>query len=164
MSRTAHLMRTVVAATMIAAVAITAGAPAVAEMGDAELTDELVALERTKLDPWYGRASTAVYIFGLADDSTYFDPWAPTKLRGAEVKEYLAGFEGNIPRLAYEITDPYADVRGDIVIFTYDIEMSDPETGEAAGRWMVTEVLNPTDDGWEVIHTHFGLPAPPPEF
>jgi hypothetical protein len=54
-------------------------------------------------------------------------------------------------------------VRGHIVIFTDNIGNSDLEAGKAAGSWMVTKVLNPTVDGWEVIHTHYGLPAPAAE-
>ena len=158
MHRMARSARLLLAVTMTAALAVTAGASAaIAEM-DAELTEELVAIEKTKLDPWYGESSTEVYVSHVADDSTYFDPWAPTKLRGAEVIEYLEAFEGQIPNLAYEIIDPTADVRGDIVIFTYNVENSDPATGEPAGGWMVTKVLSPTDEGWEVIHTHYGMP------
>jgi len=163
MSQFTRPMRALVTAIIMMALAVTAAAPAAAATGDAVLVDELVAIERNKLDPWYGEASTAVYVSHIAEDSTYFDPWTPKKLRGAEVKEYIATFEGQIPHFAYEIVDPSADVRGDIVIFTYNIENSDPETGEPTGGFMVTKILNPTDDGWEVIHTHYGMPAPPPD-
>jgi len=149
-------------ATIAAALAVTGVVPAMAVMDD-ELAQELAAIEQTKLDPWYGESSTEVYVSHIAEDSTYFDPWAPGKLRGAEVTEYLTSFEGAIPHLAYEIVDPSADVRGEIVIFTFLIENSDPETGEPAGSWMVTNILSPTDDGWEVIHTQYGLPDAPPE-
>ena len=43
------------------------------------------------------------------------------------------------------------------------IENSDPETGEPAGSWYVTNTLSPTEDGSEVIHTHYALPSDPPE-
>ena len=69
--------------------------------------------------------------------------------------------EGEIPHLAYEIVDASADDRGGIVIFTYRIETADLDTGESAGDWMVTKVLSRADGGWEVIHTHYGLPVPP---
>lgn len=156
------MMRSVVAVMIAAAMAVSGGMSAMAAM-DEELVEELVAIEKSKLDPWYGESSTEVYVSHVADDSTYFDPWAPGKLRGAEVIEYLSAFEGQIPHLDYEILDPAADVRGEIVIFTYQVANSDPETGEPAGAWYVTKILSPTDDGWEVIHTHYALPAPPPE-
>ena len=72
-------------------------------------------------------------------------------------------YAGNIPPLDYELTDTSAVVRGEVVVFTFHIDMSDPASGEPVGHWMVTKVLERTDDGWEVIHGHFGLPAPPPE-
>jgi|GEM_PF-3032416 len=163
MNRLTRPARLLLAATMTAALAVTAGATAVIAEMDEELVDELVAIEQTKLNPWYGESSTEVYVSHVAEDSTYFDPWAPGKLRGAEVIEYLKSFEGLIPHLDYKIVDPSADVRGEIVIFTYLIENSDPETGEPAGGWMVTKILSPTDEGWEVIHTHYALPEVPPE-
>lgn len=163
MPGTIRSSRRLTGAIMAAVLAVSAGtAAAVAEM-DEELTAELVAIEQTKLDPWYGEASTEVYVSHVAEDSTYFDPWAGGKLQGAEVIEYLSAFEGNIPNLAYEIVDPSADVHGDVAIFTYVIENSDPETGEPAGSWYVTKILSPGAEGWEVIHTHYALPAPPPE-
>ena len=120
--------------------AVAAGVPAAAATEDAVLVDDLVALEKSN-GSWYGEASTAVYLEGLAEDSTYFDPWVPKKLKGSEVREYLAAFEGNIPHFDYEIVDATADLRGDIVIFTYDIHPTDPATGEPVPRWMVTKVL-----------------------
>ena len=141
--------------------AVPAGVPAAAATGDAVLVDELVALEKSKLDTWYGEASTADYVADVAADATYFDPWAPRKMVGAEVVEYLRGFEGKVPHHAYQITDPAVDLRGDVAIFTFHINLTDPETGEVQPRWNVTKVLVHAGDGWEEVHIHFGLPAPP---
>jgi len=155
------VMRSLGVATIATVLAVAGSVPTMAAI-DAELTDELVAIEKTKLVPWYGRSSTEAYVSYVAEDSTYFDPWVPARLQGAEVIEYLKAFEGQIPNLAFEIVDPLADVRGDVAIFTYMVANSDPETGEPAGGWMVTRILSPTDDGWEVIHTQYGMPVPPP--
>lgn len=54
-------------------------------------------------------------------------------------------------------------MRGDVAIFTYNVENFDKESGEPTGLWMVTKVMNRTDDGWEVVHIHYGAPLPPPE-
>ena len=125
------------------------------------LVDELVALEKRKYDPWYGEASPTAYLESLADDSTYFDPWIAKKLRGAEITEYITRLAEDVPRIEYEIVDASADRRGDIVILTYSItHPPDAETGEVIPPWMVTKVLHEVDDGWEVIHTHYGLPVP----
>ena len=157
-----RLLRLAVAAVLTAVLAIGLTAPVAAEMDEA-LAEELVALEQSKLEPWYGEASTAAYIDDIAADATYFDPWAPSKQYGPAVVEYLQGFEGVIPPLGFEITDPSVDVRGDVAIFTYNVENFDKATGEPAGLWMVTKVMSPTDDGWEVIHIHYGAPLPPPD-
>ena len=74
MIRSTRPARQLLATTMMAALVATAGASAaIAELDD-ELVDELLAIEQTKLDPWYGESSTEVYILHIADDSTYFDP------------------------------------------------------------------------------------------
>ena len=162
MTGTVRWLRPLGATALTAALAIGVTAPAAAEM-DAALAEELVALEQSKLEPWYGEASTAAYVEDIADGATYFDPWVPAKQYGPAVIEYLQGFEGNIPPLGFEITDPSVDVRGDVAIFTYNVENFDKESGEPTGLWMVTKVMNRTDDGWEVIHIHYGAPLPPPE-
>ncbi len=158
----ARLLRVLAAVALTAALAISVTAPAAAEADEAVL-EELVALEQSKLEPWYGEASTTAYVEGIADDATYYDPWAPSKLYGPAVVEYLRGFEGNVPPLGFEISDPSVDVRGDVAVFTFDTLNFDLESGEPMGRWMVTKVMNRTDDGWETIHIQYGLPAPPPE-
>jgi ketosteroid isomerase-like protein len=162
MTGTVRSLRVVGAAVLTAALAAGMTAPVAAEM-DAALAEELVAIEQSKLEPWYGEASTAAYVADISEDATYFDPWAPSKQYGPAVVEYLQGFEGNIPPLGFEITDPSVDVRGDVAIFTYNVENFDQASGEPTGLWMVTKVMNRTDDGWEVIHIHYGAPLPPPE-
>ena len=149
-----------IAMTMVLAVGV--AAPVVAEM-DEVLAEELVGVEQAKLESWYGQASTDAYIDDVAEDATYFDPWVPAKQYGPAVVEYLKGFEGMIPPLGFEITDASADVRGDVAIFTYNVENYDQETGDPAGLWMVTKVMNRSGDDWEVIHIHYGAPLPPPE-
>ena len=71
---------------------------------------------------------TKVTIDDIAEDATYFDPWAPSKQYGPAVVEYLQGFEGMVPPLGFEIVDPSVDVRGDVAIFTFNVENSDTRT------------------------------------
>jgi hypothetical protein len=50
-----------------------------------------------------------------------------------------------------------------VVIFTFFIEgtnVDDPDL--PYGPWGVTKVMSRTADGWEMIHTHFSSPMPPP--
>jgi len=167
MRGTIRLLRFVMTAVLTAALVIGVTAPVVAEADEAIL-EEMVALEQSKLDLWYGESDPSAYVAEVADDATALDPWVPlTRQVGEELREAYRGFEGLIPHIDYEIVDPAVDVRGDIVIFTFFIEgtiVDDPDA--PYGPWNVTKVFNRTADGWEMIHTHFSVPTPlpaPPE-
>jgi ketosteroid isomerase-like protein len=162
MTGTVRLLRLVMAAVLVAALSIGATAAVVAQEDDAIL-EEMIALEQSKLDPYFQNDISA-YVAEITDETTYFDPNAGRKLTGEGVREFFRTvYEGNIPPFDYELTDTSVVVRDDVVVFTFQLDMSDPASGEPTGYWMVTKVLERTDDGWEVIHGHFGLPAPPPE-
>ena len=162
MTETVRLSRLGMAAVLVAALSIGATTAVVAESDEAIL-EEMIALEQSKLDPWF-QNDVSAYVAEFTDETTYFDPNAGRKLTGEGAREFLQTvYAGNIPPLDYELTDTSAVVRDDVVVFTFHIDMSDPASGDMVGYWMVTKVLERTDDGWETIHTHFGLPAPPPE-
>jgi hypothetical protein len=151
------------AATMMAALAVAAGVPAAAATEDAVL-DELVAYEKSLNDPWFKNDINA-WVASINDETTYFDPTAGRKLVGEEVREFFRTvYGGNFPPgLDYELTDTSAVVRGDVAVFTCHMDMFVSASGEPAGRWMVTKVFERTDDGWQTIHAHLSMPAPPPE-
>jgi ketosteroid isomerase-like protein len=163
MTGTVRLLRLVMPAVLMAALSIGVTAPVAAQDDDAIL-EEMIALEQSKLDPWF-QNDVAAYMAEITDETTYFDPNAGRKLTGEGVREFFRNvYAGTFPPgLEYELTDTSVVVRGDVVVFTFHIDMSVSASGDPAGYWMVTKVLERTDDGWEVIHTHFGLPAPPPE-
>jgi ketosteroid isomerase-like protein len=162
MTGTVRLLRLVMAAVLVAALSIGATAAVVAETDEAIL-EEMIALEQSKLDPYFQNDISA-YVAEITDETTYFDPNMGRKLTGEGVREFFRNvYAGNVPPFDYELTDTSVVVRGDVVVFTFQLDMSDPASGEPTGYWMVTKVLERTDDGWEVIHGHFGLPAPPPE-
>lgn len=162
MTRTVRLLRLVMAAVLVTALSIGVTAAVVAE-DDEAILEEMIALEQSKLDPWF-QNDVSAYVAEITDETTYFDPNAGRKLTGEGATGFIQNvYAGNIPPLDYELTDTSAVVRDDVVVFTFHIDMSDPASGEMAGYWMVTKVLERTDDGWETIHIHFGLPAPPPE-
>jgi len=160
MRGTIRLLRLLVTAVLTVALAIGVTA-AVTAQDDEAILEEMVALEKSKLDPWY-QNDIAAYVAEVSDETTYFDG-AGSRLKGEAVREWLRGFEGLIPPLDYEIGDPSAVVRGDVVVWTFTIDMADPASGAPAGQWEVTKVLERTDDGWDVIHGHMSMPAPPPE-
>ena len=158
-----RLLRFVMTAVLTAALAIGVTAPVAAEADEAIL-EEMVALETNKLDLWYGESDPEAYIAEVADDATSLDPWVPlTRQVGEELREAYRGFEGIIPHIDYEIVDPAVDVRGDIVIFTFFTEGTDLDNPDVPyGPWNATKVFNRTADGWEMIHTHWSVPLPPP--
>ena len=160
MTATVRMLRLLAAALLMAALSVSVAAPVVAQDDDAIL-DEMIALEQSKLDSWF-QNDVSAYVAEIGDDTTYFDPNMGEKLTGEEVREFFSTiYAGNIPPIDYVLTDPSVAVRGDIVVFTFHIDMSDPTSGDPLGRWMVSKILERTDDGWGVIHGHFGLPAPP---
>ncbi len=161
MTGTIRLLRVLVTTVLTASLA--AGGAVAAGTDEAAVLEEMVALEQSKLDPWYGKSETEVYLSEVGDETTYFNDATGALLEGEAVRDWLAGFEGLIPPFDYEITNPSVAVRGDVVIFAFNIDMADPETGEPMGQWMVTKVLERTDDGWVAIHGHFGMPTPLPE-
>jgi ketosteroid isomerase-like protein len=164
MRGTIRLLRFVMTTVLTVALAIGVTAPVAAEADEAIL-EEMIALEQSKLDLWYGESDPSAYVAEVADDATAFDAFVRMKRDfGEGIREAYRGFEGLIPHVDYEIVDPAVDVRGDIVIFTFFIEgtiVDDPDA--PYGPWNVTKVFNRTADGWEMIHTHFSVPPPPPE-
>ena len=164
MRGTIRLLRFVMTAVLTAALAIGVTAPVAAEADEAILK-EMIALEQSKLDLWYGESDPSAYVAEVADDATALDPWVPlTRQVGEELREFYRSLEGIIPHIDYEIVDPAVDVRGDIVIFTFFTEGTDLDNPDVPyGPWNATKVFNRTADGWEMIHTHFSVPPPPPE-
>ena len=163
MRGTIRLLRFVMTAVLTAALAIGVTAPVAAEADEAIL-EEMIALEQSKLDLWYGESDPSAYVAEVADDATALDPWVPlTRQVGEELREFYRSLEGIIPHIDYEIVDPAVDVRGDIVIFTFFTEGTDLDNPDVPyGPWNATKVFNRTADGWEMIHTHWSMPLPLP--
>ena len=130
---------------------------------DEAILEEMIALEQSKLDPWF-QNDINPYMDEITDETTYFDTNAGRKLTGEGAREFFRNvYEGNVPGLDYEITDPSVVVRDDIVVFTSHLDVIDPATGEQVVRWMETKVFERTDDGLQTITVHLSQPAPPPE-
>ena len=59
-----------------------------------EITTEIIAIERAALDRW-GRGDPQGYLETYADEVTYFDPVAATRIDGLDaMKAYYAPFAG----------------------------------------------------------------------
>ncbi len=134
-----------------------AGKPAQSEE---EVFEEILALEKTTLDGWYGESDPTGYAELFADEATYFDPWVGHRVEDVAIKEYLMTFMGKVPNLDYEIQKPRLDLYGDTAVFTFNEKTTDPKSG-AIVRWNVTLVFIRTRDGWKRVHANWAYAEPP---
>lgn len=162
MTGTVRLLRLAVAAAMATTLAV--GAMAVSAEDDAAVLEELIAHETANLDAWYGASDPSMYVAEVADTGTAYDAFMPkTLMAGQELVDFYSSLEGMIPPIDYQIVDPAVDVHGDVAIFTFFLEgtnTADPDM--PYGPWGTTKVMKRTADGWEMLHTHFSSPVPPP--
>jgi len=98
-----------------------------------EITTEIIALERAALDRW-GRGDPQGCLKTYADDITYFDPVAPTRIDGLDAMKAW-----------------YAPIAGKVRIARYDIVLA---------RWNTTAVYRQADAGWKIAHSHFSYTQP----
>ena len=121
---------------------------------------ELLVLEKTALDVWYGESDPTIYIQQFADKATYFDPWSGGKIVDEALKVYLTGFTGNIPNCNYEILNPRVDLYDDIAIFTFNVN-STVKADNSVVFWNTTHIFTRTGDGWKKVHANWSFGKPP---
>ena len=100
---------------------------------------------------------------GCRGGSSHLGLWSSEpggRLVDEAAREYLLGFAGSIPPLDYEILNPQVRMYGDTAIFTFQMDVLDPESGAVVGQWMTTEIHERVGDGWEMVHAHRSNPAP----
>ena len=132
-------------------------------ISEATAVEELVAQERAAMEPYFGESDPATYVAMIADEFTYFDPNSGGRLVDEAAREYLSGFAGSIPPLDYEILNPQVQMFGDTAVFTFQMDVIDPESGAVVGQWMTTEIHERVGEDWEMVHAHWSNPAPPAE-
>ena len=125
--------------------------------------EELVAQERAAMVPYFGDSDPAMYVAMIGDDFTYFDENSGGKLVGEEALEYLRGFEGLVPPFDYELRSTGVQMSGDTAIFTFIMDVIDPESSTVVATWHTTEIHERVGGGWEMVHAHWSNPAPPAE-
>lgn len=123
---------------------------------EAAALEEILELESTALDTWYGDSDPTAYTQLFADKATYFDPWSGGKLEDSAIKEYLLSFAGQIPDCRYEFLNPRVDLYGDTAVFTCNLDATDRKDS-AVTQWNVAVVFTRTRDGWERVHANWSF-------
>ncbi len=131
-----------------------ATAPSI-KVSEAATLEEILALELTTYETWYGNSDPTAYAQMFSDKATYFDTQLPDKIEDSAVKEHLMTFAGKTPKLDYEILNPRVDLYGDTAVFTFNLNASDPTKGTVLARFKSTAVLTRTQNGWEKVHAHW---------
>ena len=131
------------------------------EHGSKVLRDLLDQLQTT-LDPYLTESDPSGYVGMYADAVTYFDPWADGKLVGIAARDHLMGLAGAIPHLTYEIIDPSVQLHGDVAVFTLNLALFDPDTGDRFAVWNTTQIHDRSGGEANLVHAHWSYAVPPP--
>src|SRR5579863_9234132 len=124
-----------------------------------EITNEIVALERAALDRW-GKGDPQGYLETYADDITYFDPVAATRIDGlGAMKAWYAPIAGKIKVARYDMMGARVQRYGEIAVLSYQL-ISYGDNDVVLARWNVTAVYRHTDAGWKIVHSHFSYIQP----
>jgi len=126
-------------------------------MSHANPEDALLAQAHSDLDRW-SQGDAEGYGQSAADDVTYFhNTPAHARVDGINAfRDYLSALHGQIPPHKYEIVDPKVQLYGDVGIFTLQYHAFSPD-GEPLAQGRGTSVYRGTDDGWEMVHTHWSV-------
>lgn len=133
------------------------------EISGDDALDDLLALELGTYEPYYGDSDPTEYAALFADEATYFDPWVDAYHEDAAITESLMAWKGRIPNLEYELLNPRVDLYGDTAVLVFNLECSDPESGQTVVLWRGTTVFTRAGGSWEKVHAHWSTTPPPPE-
>ncbi len=125
---------------------------------NADVTEEILALERKTMDGWL--AGNPDSMLAVCDgDITLFHAVTNGRLSGlAAVRKLYESYRGAPLFDRYEMVDPKVQVSGNIALLTYVLEQYNAGT---MTRWNGTQVYERTGQGWRVIHTHWSMTNPP---
>jgi ketosteroid isomerase-like protein len=124
-----------------------------------EITTEIIAIERAALDRW-GRGDPQGYLETYADEVTYFDPVAATRIDGLDaMKAYYAPFAGLIRVARYDMISRLVQHFGPIAVLSFQL-ISYGDNDIVLARWNSTAVYRLTDAVWKTVHTHWSYIQP----
>ena len=124
----------------------------------AEVTEELLALERAALVRWLD-GDPSGFLEISEDDVVYFDPFLERRLDGlSALRAYYEGLRGKIRAERFEILHPHVQHAGDMAVLTFNF-VSYAGNGDAM-RWNCTEVYRRRAPGWRILQTHWSFTRP----
>jgi ketosteroid isomerase-like protein len=124
-----------------------------------EITTEIIALERTALDRW-GKGDPEGFLETYADDITYFDPVAPTRVDGLDaMKAWYAPIAGRVNVARYEMIGALVRKYGEIAVLSYRL-INYGDNDIVLTRWNTTADYRQTEAGWKIAHSHFSYTQP----
>jgi len=130
-----------------------------------DVTDTIVALEKTALDRW-GKGDPQGYFDIMAPDETYFDPMTDKRIDGQDaLRRYIAPFTGKIKIERIEMIDPKVQQSGDVAVLTFNLNDYGAQLGDGpktTARWNSTEVYQRINGAWKVVHSHWSYVKPEP--
>jgi ketosteroid isomerase-like protein len=127
----------------------------------ADVTKEIITLERGALDRWI-KLDPQGYLDLYTADVTYFDPMTDKRIDGvAAMKAYVTPMRTmKLPfsNIRYELIDPKVQLNGDVALLTFNVTnygrlANEPEN--VISRWNSTEVYRRIAGKWKIIHSHW---------
>lgn len=129
----------------------------------ADITAEIIRLERASLDRW-GKGDPQGYLESYAPEVTYFDPQLEHRIDGRDaMRNYLTPLTGKIKVGRYDMIAPSVQRHGDVALLTFQLISygNRPDGAEQAlARWNSTEVYAQLDGRWKLIHSHWSYIRP----
>lgn len=123
----------------------------------------IIAMERAALDRW-GKGDPQGFFEIMASGQTYFDPLTQKRLDGqAELKQYMAPFNGKIKIERVEMIDPKVQQIGDMAVLTFNLVDYGAQVGDGpktTARWNSTEVYQRIKGSWKIVHSHWSYVKP----
>lgn len=118
-----------------------------------EIAEHIIGLECAALDRW-GNGDPSGFLELCAPDVVYFDPSLEHRIDGREaLAAYYDALRGKVSVDQYELLNPLVQVIGDAAVLTFN-HVSYGENDDAH-RWNCTEVYRRSDQGWQIIQTHW---------
>ena len=122
--------------------------------------EQILMLERAALDRW-GNGDPGGFLELYANDITYFDPVAGTRIDGHQAMEnYYRPWIGKIQIPRHEMLNPHVVVDGNMALLTYNLVnyIRDAKGVESVGtRWNSTTVYQRRGKTWKAIHSHWSF-------